>query len=73
MTRERELIKKRGLIIGRIRPNIILYKKENFNTLEINKSTRVDLRRRPNIIFIINISLRVFNIKIITKELYRLT
>jgi len=73
VTRERELIKKRGLIIGRIRPNIILYKKENFNTLEINKSTRVDLRRRPNIIFIINISLRVFNIKIITKELYRLT
>jgi len=57
--------------IGRLRPNVVLYGKENPNGDTIRKITERDLRTGLDIVIIVGIGLKVPRARRLVKEFYR--
>ena len=64
--------RKRSYNIGRLRPRIVFYNKYNSDEEVIGIVIGADLRFRPNIIIVVDISIKIPGVRRIIKEIYRI-
>jgi NAD-dependent histone deacetylase SIR2 len=65
------VINKRFIDIGRLRPKILLYEEINPNNIKFGAIFLRDLRKGPDIVIIIGISLKIPEARRLTKEFCR--
>ena len=71
VTLERERMGKRQLGIGRLRPNVVLYEEESSMGHEIGQMTEQDLKRGPEVVFVVGTGLKVPGARRLATELCR--
>ena len=63
--------RKRSYNIKRLRLRIIFYNKYNSNEKAIGVVIGADFKSRPNIIIIVNINIKILDVRRIVREIYR--
>ena len=64
--------KKRNYNIERLRPRIVFYNKYNSDEKAIGVVVGVDLKSRPNIIIVVNINIKIPDVRRIIKKIYKI-
>ncbi|KAJ3056697.1 hypothetical protein HK097_005098 [Rhizophlyctis rosea] len=65
----RQALGKRGIAIGHLRPNIVLYNEPHHKGEEIAEVTNWDIKRKPDLLIVMGTSLKVTGIKTLVRTL----